>query len=90
MATDNSGRIPVIYRDFSAVVSKHMEKLLPHWSIEHAIELETGYNSQYRQITVQLNVVLLNGVQLNGVELNAVELNEVELNKAMLNRVEFN
>jgi len=49
--TDEGGHIPAIYRDFVEVFSKpKAETLPPHWSTDHAIDLEPGYNLPYGRI----------------------------------------
>jgi len=45
---DDGGQIPATYREFVEVFSKDMaETLLPHWSTDHAIDLEPSYNLSY-------------------------------------------
>ena len=46
--TDDGGHIPAIYGDFVEVYSKTKAGTLPpHWSTDHAIDLEPGYNLPY-------------------------------------------
>jgi hypothetical protein len=52
--TDDGGHIPAIYGDFVEVISKaKTEALPPHRSIDHAIDLEPGYNLPYGRITIE-------------------------------------
>jgi hypothetical protein len=49
--TDDGGRIPAIYGDFVDAISKaKAEALPPRRSIDHAIDLEHGYNLPYGRI----------------------------------------
>jgi len=48
--TDDGGHIPAIYGEFVEVFSKEAETLAPHRSIDHAIDLEPGYNLPYGRI----------------------------------------
>jgi len=49
--TDDEGHIPATYGEFVEVFSKEKAKTLPpHWSTDHAIDLEPGYNMPYGQI----------------------------------------
>jgi len=42
--TEDGGHIPATYREFVEVFSKDKaETLPPHWSTDHAIDLEPGY-----------------------------------------------
>jgi len=51
---DDGGHIPAIYGDFVEVFSKaKAETLPPHWSIDHAIDLEPGDNLPYGRITTE-------------------------------------
>jgi len=50
--TDDGGLIPAIYGEFVEVFSKAAETLAPHGSIDHAIDLELGYNLPYGRITI--------------------------------------
>ena len=54
MPTDDGGHllIPAIYGEFVEVFSNEPESLAPHRSIDHAIELERGYNLPYGRITI--------------------------------------
>jgi hypothetical protein len=48
---DDGGHIPAIYGDFVEVFSEaKAETLPPHRSINHAIDLEPGYNLPYGRI----------------------------------------
>jgi len=53
--TDDGGHIliPAIYGEFVEVLSKKAETLPPHRSIDHAIDLEPGYNMPYGRITIK-------------------------------------
>jgi len=51
--TDDGGHIPAIYGDFVEVFSKEPETLAPHRLIDHAIDLQLGYNLLYGRITVE-------------------------------------
>jgi hypothetical protein len=51
--TDDGGHIPAIYGEFVEGFSKEAETLAPHRSIDHAIDLEPGYNLPYWRITVE-------------------------------------
>jgi len=51
--TDNGRHILAIYREFVEVFSKELETVAPHRSINHAIDLEHGYNLPYRRITTE-------------------------------------
>jgi len=56
--TDDGGLIliPAIYGDFVKVFSKANAKTFPlHRSIDHAIDLEPGYNFPYGRITIELS-----------------------------------
>jgi len=44
VAIDDGGHIPAIYGDFVEVSSKEAETLPQHRAIDHAIDLEPGYN----------------------------------------------
>jgi len=49
--TDDGGHIPATYGEFVEVFSKEKaETLPPHWSTDHAIDLEPGYNLPYEPI----------------------------------------
>jgi len=49
--TDDGGHIPATYGEFVEVFSKEkVETLLPHWSTDHAMDLEPGCNLQYGRI----------------------------------------
>jgi len=49
--TDDGGHIPATYREFVEVFSKDKaETLPPHWSTDHAIDMEPGYISPSGQI----------------------------------------
>ena len=53
--TDDGGHIliPAIYGDFVEVFNKAKAKtLLPSRSIDHAIDLQPGYNLPYGRITI--------------------------------------
>jgi hypothetical protein len=48
VSTDDGGHIPATYGESVEVFSKHKaETHLPHWSTDHAIDLEPGYNLPY-------------------------------------------
>jgi len=50
---DDGGLILAIYRDFVEVFSKAKAEILPtHRSIDHAIDLEPGYNLPYGRNTI--------------------------------------
>jgi len=51
--TDDGGHIPAIYGEFVEVFSKEAETLVPHRSIDHAIDLEPGYNLPYGRIIME-------------------------------------
>jgi len=52
--TDDGGHILAIYGDFMEVFSKaKAETLSPHPPIEHAIDLEPGYNLPYGRIPIE-------------------------------------
>jgi hypothetical protein len=51
--TDNGGHIPAIYGEFVEVFSNKTETLAPHWSIDHAIDLDPGFNLPYGRITIE-------------------------------------
>ena len=42
--TQDGGHIPAIYGECVEVLGKEAETLVPHRSIDHAIDLEPGYN----------------------------------------------
>ena len=71
MVPINNGRtilIPAICGDFVEIFSKAKEEILPpHQSIDHALDLEPGYNLAYGQITIELNAVESNWVQVSRV-----------------------
>jgi hypothetical protein len=49
--TDTEGHIPATYGELGEVFSKEKaEKLPPHRSTDHAIDLEPGYNLPYGRI----------------------------------------
>jgi len=48
--TDDGGHIPAIYGDFVEVISKAKAEALPPHSIDHAIDLEPGYNLPFGRI----------------------------------------
>jgi len=50
--TDDGGHIPAIYGDLLESFSKDAKTLQLHWSIEHAIDLEPGYQLPYGWITI--------------------------------------
>ena len=51
MNTDDGGRIPSVYQEFVEVFSKkNAEKLPPHRSTDHAIDLEPGSKLPYGRI----------------------------------------
>jgi len=51
--TDDGGHIPAIHGDFVEVFCKEAKTLPPHQSIDHAIDLEPGYNFPYGRITIK-------------------------------------
>jgi len=54
--TDDGGLIliPAIYGDFVEAFNKAKAKtLLPHRSIDHAIDLQSGYSLPYGRITIE-------------------------------------
>jgi hypothetical protein len=51
--TDDGVHIPAIPGDFVEVFCKEGETLPPHRSIDHAIDLEPGYNLPYGRITIK-------------------------------------
>jgi len=51
--TDDGGHIPAIYGELVEAFSKDAETLAPHRSIDHAINLEPGYNLLYGLITIE-------------------------------------
>jgi len=50
LPTDDGGHIPAIYGEFVEVFGKEAETLVPHPSIDHAIDLEPGYNLPFGRI----------------------------------------
>jgi len=51
---DDGGHILTIHGDFVEVISKaKAETLPPHWSIDHAIDVQPGYNLPYGRITIE-------------------------------------
>jgi hypothetical protein len=74
LPTDDGGHIPAIYGDLMQVFSNaKAETLPPHRLIDHAIDLETGYNLPYGRI---YNFSELDGViftQLRGLRSRAQE-----------------
>jgi hypothetical protein len=56
--TENGRHILARYGDFVEVFSNAKAETLPlHWSIDHAIDLEPGYNLPYRRITIERSCV---------------------------------
>jgi hypothetical protein len=51
--TDDGGHIPAIHGDFVEVFCKEVKIFPLHLSIEHAIDLEPGYNLPYGRITIK-------------------------------------
>ena len=51
--TQDGGHIPAIYGEFVEVLGKEAETLVPHRSIDHAIDLEPGYNLPYGRIIME-------------------------------------
>ena len=52
--TDDGEHIPAIYGDFMEVFNKAKAKtLLPHRSIDHAIDFQPGYNLPYGRIAIE-------------------------------------
>jgi hypothetical protein len=50
---DDGGHILAIHGDFVEVFCKEAKTLSPHWSIDHAIDLEPSYNLPYGRITIK-------------------------------------
>jgi len=48
--TDDGGHIPAIHGDLVEVFGKEAKTLQPHRSIDHAIDLDPGYNLPYGRI----------------------------------------
>ena len=71
LATDAGGHIPAIYGEFVVNSSKEPETLMPHWSIDHAIDLEHGYNLLFGRITIQRSWVE-RSFQLSWVEVSDI------------------
>jgi hypothetical protein len=50
---DDRGHIVTIYGEFVDVFSNEAETLVAHWSIDHAMDLEPGYNLPYGWISIE-------------------------------------
>jgi len=48
--TDDGGHFPAVYGDFGEVISKAKAEALPPYPIDHAIDLEPGYNLPFGRI----------------------------------------
>ena len=76
VATDDRKLIPAMYKDFLEAFSKAKAETLLLWrSIDHAIDLEPGYNLPYGRITIEWSWVeqdfqfsLVKRYACNGVE----------------------
>jgi hypothetical protein len=55
--TDDGGHIPATHGDFGEVFCKDAKTLPPHRSIDHAIDLEPGYNLPHGRITIKRSSV---------------------------------
>ena len=71
MPTDDGGHIPALYGEFVAVFTNEPETLVPHRSIDHAIDLERSYNLPFGRIYNFSELNRLVFTQLGGIRSRA-------------------